>query len=614
MKIMNKGQGVLWDGKICTYEASLGPDLVQVYLEEEKRYQSVPVGELTVIPPAKAQNKKISVDLSEVGEKEWRQARFRFETINKFLSGERTRENIDKLSKKLRVSSSRAYELVRQFDESEGPRCYLSEKTGRPLGCRQLDPRVEAIINDAITSEWSGPGSRVAKVWKEVKKVCSAAGYRVPAFMTVKARVQDRGQFQLDKLRIGLKAANDLHQARPGKNEADGPLHRWQMDHTVIDCIIVDELTRKPLCRPWVTLIIDIYTRVVIGFYLSIHAPNTYSVAMALAHAVLPKTKWLAALNDPDLSLPYYGKPIELHMDNAKEFKSPAFRRAAEANQIKLVWRPPGRPWWGGHIERLNRTLSMGYVHYLLGTTLSNVEVKGDYNSEKEACLTFSEFREWFTRAIQIYHHEKHRVIGVTPHQKWMEAFTKNGTLTHPALLDDPAKFLLDFLPEERRAIHRSGIIFKKFNYWSPALAPYVNTGRHKTKYNPLSLKQIWVWVPDGRYIEVPYSDMSIPDITLEELKAAKKQVADEAAPSSQRESKAYSRLIIGQINKNRQLVEQAKLATKKAKKASENLRQGEFFHRVSPIDVSEEPGLAQGDDIEFDSSQRPDLYDIDLS
>lgn len=614
MKILNKGQGVLWDGKLCAYEASLGPDLVQVYVKEEKKYQSVPVGELAIVSSTEGRSEKAVSDISEISEKEWRKAKFRFEMIKKFLEGERTTENLSKLSKRLRLSSSRVYTLIRSFDESMGPRCYLREKSGRPVGCRQLDPRVEEIIEAAIKSEWNGPGSRVAKVWKAVKSVCEVAGYSVPAFLTVKSRLHDRGQFQLDKLRIGLKAANDLHQARPGKNEANAPLHRWQIDHTVIDCIIVDEITRKPLCRPWVTLIIDVYTRVVIGYYLSIHAPNTYSVAIALTHAVLPKNKWLAVLDDQDLSHPYYGRPIELHMDNAKEFKSKPFRRAAADNQIKLVWRPKGKPWWGGHIERLNGTLAMGYVHYLPGTTLSNVEARGDYDSEKEACLTFSEFKLWFARAIQIYHHEKHRALGVSPHQKWMEAFTKSGVLTHPALLDDPMKFLLDFMPEESRYISRSGIIFKKFNYWSPALAPYVKSGSCKVKYNPLSLKQIWVWVPGGRYIEVPYSDLSLPDITLEELNIAKKQVSEEANKHPGHESKIYSRLVINQINKNRQLVERAKLATKKARKTSENLRQGEFFHEILPVDVPENACMTSEDYTDLDSSPKPSLYDIDLS
>lgn len=612
MKILNKGQGVLWDGKICKYEASLGPDLVQVYIEAENRYLSVPVGELAVISSASYQNKSVPADISEVDEKKWRLAKFRFEAIREYLSGDRTSENITRLSKKLRVSSSRAYVLIRKFDESMGARCYLSEKSGRPVGCRQLDPRVESIIDNVICGEWTGPGTRVAKVWKEVKRVCSAAGYPIPAFITIKARVQDRGQFQLDKLRVGLKAANDLHQARPGKNKASSPLHRWQMDHTVIDCIIVDEATRKPLCRPWVTLIIDVFTRVVMGYYLSIHAPNTYSVAMALTHAVLPKNKWLTALNDSDLSHPYYGRPVELHMDNAKEFKSKSFRRAAESNRIKLCWRPKGRPWWGGHIERLNGTLSMGYVHYLPGTTLSNVEMKGEYDSEKEACLTFSEFRLWFARAIQVYHHEKHRILGETPHQKWMAAFTNNGALTHPALLDDPTSFLLDFLPEDHRVIHRSGIVFKRFNYWSPALAPYVNSGKFKIKYNPLSLKQIWVWIPSGRYIEVPYSDMSAPDITLEELNIAKRQVAEEAKQYPHQASKAYSRLMITQINKNRQLVEHAKLATKRARKARENLKQGAFFHEVAPLEAVDYPCVS--DNTDSVPPEKPKRYDIDLS
>lgn len=45
------------------------------------------------------------------------------------------------------------------------------------------------------------------------------------------------------------------------------------------------------------------------------------------------------------------GKPIELYVDNAAEFKSEALRRGCEQHGIRLRCRPPGQPHFGGIIE-----------------------------------------------------------------------------------------------------------------------------------------------------------------------------------------------------------------------------------------------------------------------
>jgi putative transposase len=41
-----------------------------------------------------------------------------------------------------------------------------------------------------------------------------------------------------------------------------------QIDHALVDVVVVDELARKPIGRPWVTLAIDVATRAVLGFHL----------------------------------------------------------------------------------------------------------------------------------------------------------------------------------------------------------------------------------------------------------------------------------------------------------------------------------------------------------
>jgi putative transposase len=41
------------------------------------------------------------------------------------------------------------------------------------------------------------------------------------------------------------------------------------MDHTKGDVILVDSLRREHLGRPWITFLIDIWTRSILGYYVS---------------------------------------------------------------------------------------------------------------------------------------------------------------------------------------------------------------------------------------------------------------------------------------------------------------------------------------------------------
>jgi len=197
------------------------------------------------------------------------------------------------------------------------------------------------------------------------------------------------------------------------------------------------------------------------------------------------------------------------------------------------------------------------------------VVLRGDYDSEGKACLTFSEFRLWFARAIQAYHHTKHRMLnGKSPHEKWIEGWTdEKGVLSHPVLIDNAKYFIIDFLPEQKRVISRQGIEMWGVRYWSPALALFISNKKHSVKYNPNSLRHVWVNPSGERYIQVGYSDITRPDVSLEELRAAKRELV--------RDQKNVSRVTSGEVflmvRKNRDLVERSKTLTKKAKKAKEH-------------------------------------------
>jgi putative transposase len=156
----------------------------------------------------------------------------------------------------------------------------------------------------------------------------------------------------------------------PAEYTASRPLEVVQIDHTQVDVIVVDEQSREPIGRPWITLAVDVLTRMVAGFHLGLEAPSRVSIGLCLLHAVYDKTAW-TAVRGIDASWPVAGLPAALHADNGSDFRSQAFVRACRNQGIRVIWRPSGTPHFGGHIERLIGT-QMGAVHLLPGTTFSN--------------------------------------------------------------------------------------------------------------------------------------------------------------------------------------------------------------------------------------------------
>src|SRR5258708_17619048 len=127
-----------------------------------------------------------------------------------------------------------------------------------------------------------------------------------------------------------------------------------QIDHTRVDSIVVSEVTRKPLGRPWITLAIDVASRIVMGMFISFDAPSITSVCLGLTHACLPKNRWLATRNI-DVEWDQWGIPSALHMDNAREFRSQSVRRGWDEYGIKKNFPPIPKPHFRRQIQRLNR-------------------------------------------------------------------------------------------------------------------------------------------------------------------------------------------------------------------------------------------------------------------
>ena len=218
------------------------------------------------------------------------------------------------------------------------------------------------------------------------------------------------------------------------------------------------------------------------------------------------------------------GLPSVLRADNGKDFRSDALRRGCREHGIDLDFRPIATPHFGGHIERLIGSV-MGRIHLLPGTTFSNPRERKDYPSEEKAAMTLAEFEHWLAVEVsERYHRDQHRGLGATPLSVWEHGVNAGVKQTLPA---DPRRFRLSFLPIEYRTLQRGGVQLNKIHYWSDVLPTLVKRDQPLVvHYDPRDLSRIYVKAPDHSYVDVPYADIRLPPISLSELRAARRFLA----------------------------------------------------------------------------------------
>nr|WP_225777839.1 Mu transposase C-terminal domain-containing protein [Pseudomonas sp. Marseille-Q3773] len=504
--------------------------------------------------------------IDSFSEDEMKVAEFRYNTLLPLLSRKPIPKNeIAAAGKTLNLSVSQIYRLLSLMEPDKGFVSLIQKKKGRSAGMKQIDGVVEDLIKTVIDDYYEGRAITTEAIYEIIRKQCITQNLPVPSLGTVSSRIKERPRRELLTKTVGKKAADQELSVRGGKILPTAPYELIQIDHALVDCIIVDGETRRPLGRPWATLAIDVYTRAVAGVHLSLSPPSSMSVALCISHTILPKNQWLKAYGLDEFEYPFYGVPKRIHVDNAKEFRSSNLQNSCRWYRIGLTYRPRRVPHNGAHIERLIGTF-MKRVHLLPGATMSSVKERGDYDSEKTAALSFAEFREWFITEIEKYHKKKHSAIGCSPLFQWERYYkADDGVLHYPQIIEDRRRLLIDFMPIKKRRISRSGIKLNCVEYYSAALKRFDINTRCQVRYDPEAIGKIWV-LPEGEsnYIELTYSDVRFPNVTLAEFKHARKQLA---AESDRRVTAAETFAL---IKKNDDLVERAVSLTKQTRKMNE--------------------------------------------
>jgi len=229
----------------------------------------------------------------EAAPQDWEEARRRADAILEFVRRRPDRSTIDEileLATVLGVSQATAYRLVRLFRKGGTVSALVDRKRGRRKDHHTLDKERDEIIRATISRFYLKPTRpRFSRLVREVQTKCLAAGFKAPNWRTIKNRLESI-DLQLRAKRRGETTIVKATTPTPGELRASQPLEIVQVDHTRTDIIVVDEETREPIGRPWLTLAIDVFSRMVTGFYLTMDAPSRLSVSLCLLHSVFDKS------------------------------------------------------------------------------------------------------------------------------------------------------------------------------------------------------------------------------------------------------------------------------------------------------------------------------------
>lgn len=492
---------------------------------------------------------------------QWEHARRREGVIAAIADSKDVSDHVARAAKLLGVSQRTVFRWLAQYRDAPQTSSLLPRARGTPVGAHRIDAQLEPIIAEVIRDVYlTKVRARKEEVVHQVALRCAADGLHPPSRTAIIARLQALNQRVVGKARLQPGEESALHKPVPGTYHVERALDVVQIDHTRVDAIVVDEAHRLPIGRPWLTLAIDVATRIVVGFYLSLEAPSSTSVALCLTHAVLPKEPWLN-FRSLQCTWPVWGLPRAVHADNGPDFKSAALSRGCDEHGIKLILRPIATPHYGGHIERLIGTL-MGRVHLLPGTTGSNPQDKGAYPAESESRLTMSELEKWL--AIEIceqYHRRIHRGLHRSPLAAWSDALTSSAGGIG-ALPERPDQFTISFLPFEQRILRRDGLHLFNIRYWDSALPTISQLGeRVLIRYDPRNLSKVYVPTPDGQYHPIPYADLGLPPITLWEQRAAMAKLNEQGIDAPAQATMFQA------VTEQRELVAQASAKTKAARR-----------------------------------------------
>lgn len=267
---------------------------------------------------------------------------------------------------------------------------------------------------------------------------------RLPPDLVARARSGDKVAYGLEPRVESTDLASAMEPVRP--------FERAHIDHTLLDLESIADQAWMGLGRVWITLMIDHYSRRVLGLYLTYAAPSYASVMGVMRDCVRR-----------------FGRlPDAIVVDGGKEFRSVWFETTCAWYHVVIIRRPPAKPRFGAQIERYFGTLNTTLIYNLAGNTQNTKNVRqltAEIAPSRHAIWTFSALHDLLEEYIfDTYDTLPHRELAMAPREQFAMGMATAGHRPQRFIADD-LTFRILTCPSTKKGTAKVTLDGVKINY-----------------------------------------------------------------------------------------------------------------------------------------------------
>lgn len=257
-----------------------------------------------------------------------------------------------------------------------------------------------------------------------------------------------------------------------------GPGERYHIDATVLDFYLVGQILRfKVIGRPILYLVVDDFSRLIVGFYLSFEPASWDGAMMALINAVSPKVPFCASLgvyieasewpaarlcetlyaDQGEMASIHKGTPLTTHF------------------RVEVSNAPAYRPDWRSIMETRFKFVQKTLTPLLPGVVEKDSFERGTRHPAYNAALNIVEARKAVLRAILLHNRRPIRDYPTPPEMVEHELAASPVNLWHYGTdingcgrRVDPDELAAFVMPSEKAVIDKQGILFGGNHYDCP--------------------------------------------------------------------------------------------------------------------------------------------------
>ena len=285
-------------------------------------------------------------------------------------------------------------------------RCYASDKKRK---WTLQDTYDQAIKDFFVARTYDVETGRVIHLSNQA----SVAAGGIPTFRQFAYWAdKDNIRLEIKRKRLGARVYDKDFRGLLGTSNAQvtGPGCRYQIDATIADVYLVSRMNRAWIIgRPVIYVVIDVFSRMIVGLYIGLEGPSWAGAMMALANTADDKVAYCRRFGidiEPE-DWPCHFLPGALLADRG-EIEGALVETLANNFNVIIENSAPYRADWKGVVEQRFRLLPAKFKRYVPGYIEPDFRERGGTDYRLDAVLDLDDFARIFIECVLHFnnHHE----------------------------------------------------------------------------------------------------------------------------------------------------------------------------------------------------------------